>query len=171
MLPTLREKIQPPPAMFKKKNSDVYEPVDDDIPRAAPKRAEDSSYKFEFRTLWRQFTRLLHMFLFDSTGATWKFYCINSVNSKAWFWLFLACVGIAYENAVLVMFSYVQRDFTTALSKREEEGFYKGITRYMGVVMLACITFPFIGALVIFPSSKNSKRPLLKMVPLFCYRL
>jgi hypothetical protein len=60
----------------------------------SPPIAQDaSSYKFEFRKLSTRFSMLLRMFLQPKTNHQWK---------KAWLWIFLSCLGIAWEIFVLV---------------------------------------------------------------------
>jgi len=47
----------------------------------------------------------------------------------------------ATTTALMVVFSYVQRDMMTALSNKDKEGFYEAIYKYLGVIAIAAPLF------------------------------
>lgn len=42
---------------------------------------------------------------------------------------------------MFVVFSYIQRDFSTAISSKDVEGFYRAIWRFIGIVIVATPLF------------------------------
>jgi putative ATP-binding cassette transporter len=45
------------------------------------------------------------------------------------------------ESGVLVGFSYIQKDFATALTNHDREGFYKGILHYFFMILISAPVF------------------------------
>eukprot|EP00640_Fibrocapsa_japonica_P006954 CAMPEP_0113950964 /NCGR_PEP_ID=MMETSP1339-20121228/83519_1 /TAXON_ID=94617 /ORGANISM="Fibrocapsa japonica" /LENGTH=163 /DNA_ID=CAMNT_0000959011 /DNA_START=71 /DNA_END=559 /DNA_ORIENTATION=- /assembly_acc=CAM_ASM_000762 len=55
----------------------------------------------------------------------------NKSRWKAYLWSLLMVVLMLVETSVLVQFSYAQRNFSTAMSEKDIDGFYAGIRKYL----------------------------------------
>ena len=56
--------------------------------------------------------------------------------------LALTCIlACALTTGLSVVFSYAQRDMSTALSNKDQDGFYDAIKRYIFVVVIAAPLF------------------------------
>ncbi|CAN0130773.1 unnamed protein product [Ectocarpus sp. 6 AP-2014] len=75
----------------------------------------------------------------------WKvlrpFFTINEDRKTAWGWLVLMLALLVLESGVLVAFSYTQRDFSTAMSNKDQDGFYRGTRRYVLILLAAAPLF------------------------------
>ncbi|CAN0152237.1 unnamed protein product, partial [Scytosiphon promiscuus] len=65
----------------------------------------------------------------------------NEARRKAWGWFALMIALLVLESGVLVAFSYTQRDFSTAMSNKDQEGFYRGTRRYVVLLLAAAPLF------------------------------
>eukprot|EP00903_Cladosiphon_okamuranus_P008953 g8567.t2 len=66
---------------------------------------------------------------------------INKDRKTAWSWFVLMLALLVLESGVLVAFSYTQRDFSTAMSEKDQEGFYRGTRRYVAILLAAAPLF------------------------------
>ncbi|CAM9945416.1 unnamed protein product, partial [Discosporangium mesarthrocarpum] len=70
------------------------------------------------------------------------FTAANPKRKKSWASLVMMMILLALESAVLVSFSYCQqRDFSTAMSDKDEAGFYRGVRRYVAILLFAAPLF------------------------------
>ncbi|CAM9222604.1 unnamed protein product [Ectocarpus fasciculatus] len=69
------------------------------------------------------------------------FTAVNEDRKKAWCWLVLMLALLVLESGVLVAFSYTQRDFSTAMSNKDQDGFYRGTRRYVVILLAAAPLF------------------------------
>ncbi|CAM9902342.1 unnamed protein product, partial [Choristocarpus tenellus] len=65
----------------------------------------------------------------------------NPNRRSSWGWLVFMLFLLGLESAFLVSFSYLQRDFSTAMSEKDEAGFYRGVRRYVLILLLAAPLF------------------------------
>ena len=56
---------------------------------------------------------------------------------KAWLVGGLTAALLVAENALTIYFSYITRDFNTALAEKDAQGFYAGVKRYLIVISIA----------------------------------
>lgn len=59
----------------------------------------------------------------------------NRRKNKAWLMLGAVLVILLADNGVLVYFSYVQRDYMTALQMKEQDKFYAGMMKFLMIII------------------------------------
>ena len=84
-------------------------------------------------------------------GGVWEnakcFFIDEESRRKAWMLAIINLVLLAIDNAIMVSFSYIQKDYSTALQEKNEDGFYTGIMRFVGIILMI-IPITCIGAYV-----------------------
>ena len=75
--------------------------------------------------------------LHSGTSCLWGLYLPikNILDVLLW-----QCVGM---TGLFVVMSYVQRDFSTALSGKDTPGFYKAIWKFVGIISIAAPLYAF----------------------------
>jgi len=69
------------------------------------------------------------------------FFCKSEIRGKAWCLVISTVILALGQSALLVSFSYAQRDYNTALQKKDVDGFYTGILTFLLLILIACPLF------------------------------
>ncbi|GAB5369553.1 hypothetical protein AAMO2058_001414800 [Amorphochlora amoebiformis] len=69
------------------------------------------------------------------------FFCKSQIRGRAWFLIVLTVILVLLQVGVIVAFSYVQRDYNTALQKKDSDAFYLNICIFVVLIMIACPLF------------------------------
>ena len=83
--------------------------------------------------------------------------------------LALTCIlACALTTGLSVVFSYAQRDMSTALSNKDQDGFYDAIKRYIFVVVIAAPLFALYDYVQSLSALHWRKYMTEKMMTMYC---
>eukprot|EP00471_Norrisiella_sphaerica_P008019 CAMPEP_0184499050 /NCGR_PEP_ID=MMETSP0113_2-20130426/40518_1 /TAXON_ID=91329 /ORGANISM="Norrisiella sphaerica, Strain BC52" /LENGTH=784 /DNA_ID=CAMNT_0026886817 /DNA_START=200 /DNA_END=2554 /DNA_ORIENTATION=- len=69
------------------------------------------------------------------------FFCEPGIRAKAWCLSISTVILVLVQVSVIVGFSYANRNFNTALQKKDRDGFYTSVAAFLGLILLACPIF------------------------------
>eukprot|EP00468_Gymnochlora_sp_CCMP2014_P010513 CAMPEP_0167764206 /NCGR_PEP_ID=MMETSP0110_2-20121227/13875_1 /TAXON_ID=629695 /ORGANISM="Gymnochlora sp., Strain CCMP2014" /LENGTH=681 /DNA_ID=CAMNT_0007651527 /DNA_START=33 /DNA_END=2078 /DNA_ORIENTATION=+ len=106
-------------------------------PLLRKKSIDEEEDEKDFRMVSRKF-----LDLFPNWAALAKgFFCTSKMRGKAWCLVFMTCVLVLAQVLIVVGFSFAQRDYNTALQKKDQDGFYRGIFYFIVLILFACPVF------------------------------
>ncbi len=65
----------------------------------------------------------------------------NPRRRRAWFLSSLMLVLLVAESVVLLYFSFAQREFSTSLNHKDDKGFWRGVQKYVVVILVSTPVF------------------------------